>query len=148
MAQVLTDLHQIMMYPFLLNNNELQEVNGIRDKALATRAVNSTHQFLNAVLDNEGVKVHAGKRPTSTVTERQLVLKSFGAAMSHDEQTLGHAIRRTSRTRRHRRTRRTLRKQPKVGRTSQPIMTRRHKRTRKTKRQNNKKGQEGKKGKG
>ena len=72
------DLHHIMMYPFLLNDDELQEMNGIRDKALAATAVKSTHQLLNAALDNEGVKVHAGKGPTSTVTYRQLVLKSLG----------------------------------------------------------------------
>ena len=45
-------------------------MNGIRDKALATSAVKSTNQLLNTALDNEGVKVHAGKGATSTVTER------------------------------------------------------------------------------
>ena len=44
--QVLTDLHQIETHPFLLTDVELQEMNVIRDKALAGGAVKSTNQFL------------------------------------------------------------------------------------------------------
>ena len=78
MAHVLTDLHQIIMYPYRLNNDELQEMYGIRDKALSQTAVRSTNQLLKAALQDEGAQSKRKIGGTSTVTERQLVLQSLG----------------------------------------------------------------------
>ena len=78
--RVLTDLNQIIIYLFLLNNDELQEMNVIRDKAFAGGAVKSTHQLLNATLGNEaGVKAHGNSKGSgNTPTERQLAHQALG----------------------------------------------------------------------
>ena len=75
--QVLTDLHQIETYPFLLTDVELQEMNVIRDKALAGGAVKSTNQLLASALNNETLGRN-GRSDGSTTTERQLVLQALG----------------------------------------------------------------------
>ena len=75
--KVLKDLHQIETYPFLLSDSELQEMNAIRDKALAGGAVKSTNQLLASALDNETRGKH-WRSDGSTTTERQLVLQALG----------------------------------------------------------------------
>ena len=71
------DLHQIETYPFLLSDSELQEMNVIRDKALAGGGVKSTNQLLASALDNETLGKHS-RSDGSTTTERQLVLQALG----------------------------------------------------------------------
>ena len=73
----MTDLHQIETYPFLLSDIELQEMNVIRDKALAGGAVKSTNQLLASALNNETLG-RKGRSDGSTTTERQLVLQALG----------------------------------------------------------------------
>ena len=73
----MTDLRQIETYPFLLTDVELQEMNVIRDKALAGGAVKSTNQLLASALDNETLGRN-GRNDGSTTTERQLVLQALG----------------------------------------------------------------------
>ena len=73
----MTDLHQLIMYPFLLSDGKIHEMNVIRDKAFAGGAVKSKNQLLNAALDSEAAHGN-GKGNGSTSTERQLVLQALG----------------------------------------------------------------------